>query len=164
MQPISTPSTQIVETQQLHKSRWGYHPCDYDTYIKLKKLYKLYWQAVYAHARWKRWERKKPSNRVIRVWKYDAQSRKCGATILGPRPEPTPSSIFCETGPVVSNWGQDGKFFPCGRPSTGWVLNDYGIMEAFVRAGYPVAEPGLVKPLGISRADIEQLLARAGIP
>jgi hypothetical protein len=45
------------------KSRWGYHNINYQTFIKLKKLYKLYWEAIRQQARRNRWERKFPKNR-----------------------------------------------------------------------------------------------------
>lgn len=28
--------------RKTYESRWGHHPCDHDTYLKLKKLYKFY--------------------------------------------------------------------------------------------------------------------------
>ena len=28
--------------QTVYKSRWGYHPCDYETFLKLKELNKLF--------------------------------------------------------------------------------------------------------------------------
>lgn len=45
------------------KGRWGWYPCDYQTYLKLKEIKKRYWESVYADARYKRWERKLPKNR-----------------------------------------------------------------------------------------------------
>jgi hypothetical protein len=53
-------------TKESHKSRWGYHPCDYETFLKLKKLKKYYWMTVYRNAQWKRWNAKLPHNRVIK--------------------------------------------------------------------------------------------------
>mgnify|MGYP003394881018 CR=1 FL=1 len=62
------------------KGRFGFHPCDYETYLKLKAIKKRYWQSVYTDARHDRWERKFPKNRKgqeppkacphigIRVW------------------------------------------------------------------------------------------------
>lgn len=49
----------MTETQPAaFKSRWGYHPVDYPTFLKLRRLKKLAWQAVYQLARWKRWNAK----------------------------------------------------------------------------------------------------------
>lgn len=54
---------QKTKEQNTFLSRWGFHPCDYETYLKLKKLKKLYWASVSANAKWHRWDRKQPQNR-----------------------------------------------------------------------------------------------------
>lgn len=45
-----------------HKSRWGYHPCDYQTYVKLRKLHKLMWRMMRQLGRYRSWDRKLPQN------------------------------------------------------------------------------------------------------
>src|SRR5262245_16124566 len=45
------------------KSRWGFHPCDYPLYLKLKRIAKGYWQARRKVAAHQRWAGKKPHNR-----------------------------------------------------------------------------------------------------
>jgi len=45
------------------KGRFGFHPCDYQTYLKLKQLKKRFWETVYASARYDRWHNKFPHNR-----------------------------------------------------------------------------------------------------
>jgi hypothetical protein len=47
----------------LSQSRWGFHPCDYSLFLKLKRLHRWYWQTVYDFHRWHRWWRKQPQNR-----------------------------------------------------------------------------------------------------
>ena len=42
----------------MFKSRWGFHPCSYETYLQLKQLKKRFWETVYAYERWRRWARK----------------------------------------------------------------------------------------------------------
>jgi hypothetical protein len=60
------------------RSRWGFHPCDYATYRKLKLLNLVYHRAVrLAHA-WERWQRKAPHNRVRRHRIRDEQGRTIG--------------------------------------------------------------------------------------
>ena len=49
---------QTEKSINVFESRWGYHPCDYETFLKLKALHKAYWQAVYDYAKRIRWERK----------------------------------------------------------------------------------------------------------
>jgi len=39
-------------------SRFGFHPCDRQTFLKLKALKKYYWQNVRDFYRWWRWQRK----------------------------------------------------------------------------------------------------------
>ena len=45
------------------KSRFGYHPCDYALYLKLKRVHKGYYEALRQVAAHRRWARKKPHNR-----------------------------------------------------------------------------------------------------
>ena len=48
----------------MFQSRFGFHPCDYQTYRKLKFLNQVCLKAIrLAHA-WTRWKRKDPQNRV----------------------------------------------------------------------------------------------------
>jgi hypothetical protein len=46
-----------------YQSKWGYHPCNYPTFQKLKRLHKLFWQNQLAWKARLRWERKQPQNR-----------------------------------------------------------------------------------------------------
>lgn len=46
-----------------YQSRWGYHPCEYELFLKIRRLHKWYWQTVYDFHRWHRWWRKEPQNR-----------------------------------------------------------------------------------------------------
>jgi hypothetical protein len=46
-----------------HRSRWGYHPCDYETFLKLRRVHKAYHEGLRLLARWRRWRAKMPHNR-----------------------------------------------------------------------------------------------------
>jgi hypothetical protein len=46
------------------QSRWGFHPCDYEFFLKLKRLHKWYWQTLYDFHRWHRWWRRLAANRI----------------------------------------------------------------------------------------------------
>ena len=46
-----------------YRGRFGYYPCDYELFQKLKRLHRWYWQTVYDFHRWHRWWRKEPQNR-----------------------------------------------------------------------------------------------------
>ncbi len=51
-------------TRNENQSRWGFHPCNYELFHKLKRLHRWYWQTVYDFHRWHRWWRKEVQNRV----------------------------------------------------------------------------------------------------
>jgi len=78
------------------QSRWGFHPCDYHVFLKLKRVHKAYWEGLRKVAAWRRWERKRPCNRVICRWQRDAAGRKITRVIAGPRPEPCVPGIYRE--------------------------------------------------------------------
>lgn len=70
------------------KSRWGFHPCDYETFRKLKTIHKWYYKALHDYAKWERWYRKEPQNRVIRCWIRNAAGNKIGSRIVEIQQEP----------------------------------------------------------------------------
>jgi hypothetical protein len=82
------------------KSRWGYHPCDYALYLKLKRLAKGYWQARRLVAAHRRWIRKRPHNRrgpepivpaVLReLYKHPVVVREYDQAR---RPQPSPEQV-----------------------------------------------------------------------
>jgi len=45
------------------QSRWGFHPCSYEFYLKLKELNILAQKALRQMSTHKRWDRKQPQNR-----------------------------------------------------------------------------------------------------
>jgi hypothetical protein len=109
-----------------HRSRYGYHPCDYATWQKLKLLEKCYWQTVRDFHRWWRWQRKQPENR------RGPEPRFCPVFVLD-RPWVRPRRFH----------GQDGvRYYPK-------TLVDHGILELFAAARLPQAEPPA--PLDASR-------------
>jgi len=55
--------TETAQETQVFKSKWGYHPCDQETYFKLKKLNAMFFRAQQKAATWHRWNRKDPKNR-----------------------------------------------------------------------------------------------------
>jgi len=50
-------------TNTITEGRFGYHPCDYETYLKLKKAHKLLLRAYVECKAYLRWVRKQPQNR-----------------------------------------------------------------------------------------------------
>ena len=47
-----------------YPSRWGYHPCNFEGYLKLRRLHKAYWEGRRLLAKWNRWKAKLPKNRT----------------------------------------------------------------------------------------------------
>lgn len=129
----------IVEVDQVYRSRWGFHPCSRATFLKLKAIHKAYWQAVRAHADWKRWHRKEPQNRIIREYLRDSQGRKCGVVSTRPRPEPQWCPVFpAKKWPGHSTQSDYAKAFPHSK----WCkLDDHGILNLYQQARRPSAEP-----------------------
>jgi len=100
------------------RSRFGYHPCDFATYQKLKSLKKWYWQSVKDFHRWWRWQRKRPENRR--------------------GPEPAFCPVFVRNEPWFKPRrirGQDAvRYYP-------QTLIEHGVMELLALARQPQAEP-----------------------
>ena len=90
---FSRRSTMNV-SNEVFKSRFGFHPCDYTTYLKLKNIKKWYYEWLRAAASWERWHRKEPQNRVIRRKIPGKPGVSCGYEIVGPQPEPVVCPFF----------------------------------------------------------------------
>jgi hypothetical protein len=112
----------MTTASTLFKSRWGFHPCDYEFFLKLKRLHRWYWQTVYDYHRWHRWWRKEPQNRI--------------------GPEPTFCPLFIEDTmwyKPVRIRGENGfKVYPK-------TVTDHGVVELYQTASTPQPEP--VAPL-----------------
>src|SRR5262245_15407440 len=141
-----------------YRSRWGYHPCDYETFLLLKLLNARWLAAQRRHAQWQRWFRKKPANRVVRRWPRDAQGRKIGSEIVGPQPEPRPCPLFCRHVPAICAWSAAGEYLPGGRTVDGYtLLHQLRIPEAYRAARTPAPTAEAVSPLPLTAAEIRQL-------
>lgn len=89
-------------TQVCFESRFGFHPCDKETFKMLKFLHKHWHITQRQLADLERWECKEPQNRVIREWLRDDQGRKYGSRVVGPRPEPQACPLLFTT----DKWGR----------------------------------------------------------
>lgn len=127
-----------------YESRFGFHPCDYDTFIKLKKLKKYYFQALYRHAEWQRWDRKAPQNQVIRRYKKNDKGQRIGYEIVGEKLQPKLYPVFGEL-----------RFVGKGNHA----LNDMGVLSAFDSARRPCSSSELVTPLNITIEQIDNMLS-----
>ena len=108
----------VSATPTTFRSRWGFHPCDYELFMKLKRLHKWHWQTVFDFHRWHRWWRKKEEHR------------------RGPEPKFCP--LFVEDRPWykrVQTRGSSGfKVYPK-------TVVDRGIVDLFRQARVPQPEP-----------------------
>ena len=128
---------------KVFQSRWGHHPCSYDVCRKLKEIGKYYHRARHAYYDWVRWARKDPQNRVIRKYHRDADGRKCGFEVVGPKPEPQRCPLFLVTKKYGgTEFGGEGELF----------------VEAYKNARHPRSEEN-VQPLKVSLEYIDQFLA-----
>ena len=143
------------------RSRWGFHPCDFATYRKLKVLHAVYQRALsLAHA-WERWHRKAPHNRVSRPRIRDEQGRTVGYA----EPVPVAEPPLC---PVFSRKEQRKRLIGrTGDSSRDVVLDDMvvtdgpGIANDYSTARRPAADPAAVRPLRCTPAELDDLHVRA---
>jgi hypothetical protein len=145
----------------VYQSRWGFHPCDYQTYRKLKFLNLAYLKAVrQAHA-WMRWKRKDPHNRVIRRRKRDDK----GQTIGHEKPIPTPEPRICEvfSRKILEKCYVDKKGNYCkeGFMEEKVVTLDLGTVEDYAACRKPRATMEEVIPLRNSLEAINELFEMA---
>lgn len=145
----------------IHQSRWGYHPCDYATFAALKKLHARYMKAVTGFHSWKRWDRKQPQNRIERRTIRDADGRKVGREVVGPRAEPPLCPVFVEAVEKMV-WDWDGKK-SVKKPVVVRQLSPSGEhVRECLACCYPVASPDGVRHMPLKPAEIHELLARFG--
>src|SRR5438552_2018343 len=79
----------------MHQSRWGFHPCSYDEFCELRRLWRLVLSRRRQVAAWRRWSAKLPHNRVKREAVRDAAGRKIGFGPPVPVAEPTLPIVGC---------------------------------------------------------------------
>ncbi len=77
---LASPTTK--ETKMItFQSRWGYHPCSYEFYLKLKRLNLLAQKCLSQASAWKRWDRKEPQNRCRFIGGKDGWEAPRGDTV-----------------------------------------------------------------------------------
>jgi hypothetical protein len=144
-----------------YRSRWGWHPCDYETYLLLKRLNARCERAARRHGEWRRWRRKQPHNRLLREPVVDHKGRGVGTRVVGPKPEPVLDPLFCVRRQVRTFRGPDGQPLKEAR----WVEEvsfcDLGIPEAYRAARRPVPAEGQVPALRLTPAEVRRLADRA---
>jgi hypothetical protein len=144
-----------------HRSRWGWHPCDYETYLLLKRLNARCERALRRFAEWRRWRRKRPHNRLVREPVLDHEGRGVGTRVVGPKAEPVLDPLFCVRRQVRSFRGPDGR----PLQEAAWVEDvsfcDLGIPEAYRTARRPVPTEEQVPALRLTPEEVRRLAERA---
>jgi hypothetical protein len=146
-----------------HRSKWGWHPCDYETYRLLKALNRLCERARRQCAAWHRWRRKLPHNRVLRRAVVDGHGNKVGVEVVGPRPEPELTPPFCARRQAWTRRGEDGRPLREWRPTETVEFNDHGVPEAYAAARRPAPTEEGVARLRLTPAGVRRLAALAGL-
>ena len=162
----------MTETK-VYQSKWGYHPCDQETYKKLRKLNQWFLEAQRQAAEWNRWSRKDKQNRVTRKFTRNDQGQKIGCEIICLQPEPFLDSPFCKINlEDESCWR---RFEWTRTPQTYWLrgkitrlreeycfhltnlfVNSFGVDFDYYNAKRPVAKND-VTPLRNSVEEINAL-------
>jgi hypothetical protein len=124
-------------TARVFKSRWGYHPCDRETFLELKEYHKLMLAAFRRYRRWAAWDRKT----VHRV---------------GPEPRKVERLTFKDrwSGQTLFATFEDANLYRV-------------VLRQYRNARRPVADPSRVEPLNLPdgwRAEIETLRAELAAP
>jgi len=130
-----------------HTSKWGHHPCDYETYLKLKKINKHWQRAIHIAAAWERWNRKAKWNRVIRHRIRNNKGQVIGYEEAQPLAEPQLVPPFHEIG-CKNTWSQ-----------TVLLCKTVDILAEYRNARYPKQNPEDVKAMKISTEKINSLLS-----
>jgi hypothetical protein len=142
-------------------SRFGFHPCDFSTYRKLKFLSMVYQRAVrLAHA-WDRWKRKDPHNRVSRRRIRNAMGQTIGYAEPVPVAEPSICPVFTRKVQEKCFVDKKGKHFKEGFLDEKMVTGDPRIVADYSAARKPVPEPGAVRPLCCTGAEIDEWYEKA---
>jgi hypothetical protein len=145
----------------MYASRWGFHPCDYQTYRKLKLLNQVYLQAVrLAHA-WSRWKRKDPHNRVIRRRIRNEKGQTIGYELPVALPEPKICPVFSQKVFEKCHVDKKGNFSREGFMDEKVVTDAFRIPADYASARKPAADPSGVQPLHNTVAELEELYEKA---
>jgi len=156
-------NTTATVPAHVHQSKWGFHPCDRETFQKLKELNKLYIQALHQKAAYERWERKEPHNRIMRVKLRDGSGNTVGYGAPQDRPEPPLNGLLIKEDyfPDVDRSGRWLKDKKVKRTRVVWALGAELIGEVYKTARQPHPTSEGVKQMKLAPHIIETLLHMA---
>lgn len=144
----------------MHQGKYGWYPCDRETYHKLKKLNMAWNKALQTKSRWDRWERKEPQNRVIRSKIRNSNGQVVGYQAAVPMTEPEICTLFCQK--VVRNvkFTKKGQYFKDGVDEISVEMIGLAINENYRKARYPVATEAECLELSLTLNEIDSLYSK----
>lgn len=142
-----------------HQGKFGWYPCDLETYRKLKAINLAYNEAIHKLKAWERWERKDPQNRVIRKKLKDSTGQVVGYGIAEPMPEPEVCLVFCEKIVKSVSYDKNGTYHKNGIDRTFVKMIEDSVYDDYRKARYPVPSEADIKPLFMNLDRINQLFS-----
>jgi hypothetical protein len=136
----------VVEQKTVVQGRWGFYPCNRETYKKLKRLNFLSLLSKQADNRYACWANKLPHNRVSRKWTRNEQGQKIGCEIGQPLPEPKNGFV---------------RFKDRINLKVGFITLRDAISQDYRNARYPKLTAEQVSPLFLRSERIDFWLAEA---
>jgi len=145
-------------TINVHKSKWGFHPCGYETFKKLKALQKLYQDALRRRAAWERWERKLPENRISRKKIRNSAGQVVGFMAPQPLTEPELNALL-EKEEYKTYQDRFGAYSSKQHVRERVVFRRFAedILSDYRNARFPVSSENQVQPLELSEEQIDAL-------
>lgn len=157
------PVQSVQVERQIHKGRWGFYPCSYETYALLRELARLH-RAAYKDFRcWVRWSRKSPANRVHWAKIRNELNQPIGWKNEGPVAEPNAGNRFFvkSTNASANNyWQTKPRHRSTAYDGNHGIFTEYGILEDYHRARHPKSSQELVEPLRHSHEELKEILEK----
>lgn len=157
----------LIQNGHLEQSRWGFHPCDYEHYRKLKFLNHKLMEARVKHAAFVRYKRKDPDNRVRKHYQRNEKGQKISYTTT-PWAQPDTCPVFSKErnleGSAQTERSADLKEKIVVKsddvyPWCIWTI-DPGVEEDYRRVRFPKEKPSDLEPLKLDEAQVAVLLAQ----
>lgn len=157
----------LIQEGDLGHSRWGYHPCKYEHYRKLKFLNHKLMQARIKHAAAVRYWRKDPPNRVHKHYERNEKGWRIGHT-TSPMKEPEICQVFSRQ--EGNHWDGHQKkradlekgIIIRGDDLEHWLFwtIDPGVEQDYWNACMPVEKPSDLRPLKLGKDVVNALVAQ----
>ena len=145
----------------MFRSRWGFHPCDYETYRKLKFLHLIHEKAIRLAAAWQRWYRKERQNRVIRRRIRNEQGQVIGFASPVPMPEPAICSVFSRKVSEKRQVDRQGRWSKEGFVHEKVITDSFWIAQDYASARKPARDAAEVRAIHHNVAEIDAMVEKA---